>query len=64
MEILDVQSKYGPFRATQIDIFKTSPLWSQGQKSTAWVKKLQEEYQPVPQSKLLALQKRHQADCD
>ena len=58
MEFLDAQGKYGPYRATQIDIFRTSPAWSKVQRSKAWVKKLQEEYDPVPQSKLLDLQKR------
>ena len=62
MEILDCQSKYGPFRTAQVDVFRTSPPWSKVQKSNAWVKKLQEGYGPVRQSRLLDLQQRYGED--
>lgn len=58
MEFLDVQGKYGPYRTSQIDIFTNSPAWSKVRRSKAWVQKLQEEYRPVLQSKLLGLQAR------
>ena len=58
MEFLDVQAKYGPYRKSQMEAFRKSLPWSKVCRSKVWVQKLQEEFTPVPQSKLLALQAR------
>ena len=63
MEILDVQSKYGPYRTSQLHAFRQSPPWSKVHRSEAWVEELQEEYRPVPESKLEGLRHRFGDDA-
>ena len=55
MDILDVQSKYGPYRTHQTDIFKKTHSRSKVDGSKVLVEKMQREYRAVSQSRLEAI---------
>jgi len=63
IEILDIQGKYGPFRKVLAKTFRSSPPWSKVHKSKVLVKELQQEYEPVPASKVLDLERKCGSDA-
>ena len=62
IEILDVQSKYGPFRKLLTQTSKRIPLLSTVHRSKVFVKNLHVEYKPALPSKILDLEKRFGVD--
>ena len=63
IEILDVQSKYGPFRNPLTRISKRSPSLSDIRKSQVFINKLRGEYKPTLPSKVLDLKQRFGEDA-